>query len=74
MDNEKECYFLKAETTDKFGISTEDECKLQDADIFQFNGAIRMETDKSAMIVCGQNFIHKFNDKERGFETVKKIE
>jgi hypothetical protein len=45
--NQNACYFLKEENPNKFVVNVEDECLLQDADIFLFNGAVRIDTDRS---------------------------
>ena len=47
---------------------------MNDADIFLFTGALRIDTEKNQITVCGQDFMHVFNEKERGFETIRKIE
>jgi len=35
---------------------------------------LRIDIDKKETIIAGQEYIHKFNEKERGFEIVRKIE
>lgn len=58
----------------QFTISEEDECHLEQPDLFLFGGALRIDVEKKETIISGQEYIHKFNEKERGFEIVKKIE
>lgn len=73
-ENQVDSFFLKIEQSGKQSIYQEDECKLEDADIFLFTGALRQDTEKGEVIFSGQEFIHRFIEKERGFETVRKIE
>jgi hypothetical protein len=73
-DNLTDSYFLKEDTPNKFSIQAEDECYLQDADLFLFTGAFRQDTDKGEVVVCGQDYLHRFTEKDREFETIRKIE
>jgi len=45
--NQKDCYFIKEEGPDKFAVFQEDECRLNDPDIFLFTGALRIDTEKN---------------------------
>jgi len=42
-------------------------------DIFLVNGAIKHQTEQGQMIVCGQEYIHAFDEKEKAFRVVRKL-
>ena len=48
-----EAFFVKEEAPGKFSIHSEDECKLQNEDIFLYNGAIKLDTEHHQIMVCG---------------------
>ena len=73
-ENQTDSFFFKIENSGQVSIYQEDECKLQDADIFLFTGAFRQDTEAGEVVFSGQENIHRYNEKERGFETVRKIE
>ncbi len=52
-ENQKDVYFMKEEKADTFKISTEDECQLENADIFLFTGAVKYDTERNEIIVGG---------------------
>jgi hypothetical protein len=58
----------------KFVFDTDAVGELQDADIFLFTGPLRQDVEKGDVVICGQDYLHVYREKERRFETVKKLE
>jgi len=63
-------FLLVLEGRANFKINTEKPKKLQNADIIMFNGGIRLDIDKSEYVICGQDYVHRMDDKTLTFETV----
>lgn len=47
---------------------------LEDEDNFLVTGAFRQDTDNGIVVVCGQDFLHTFNEKTRTFATERSLE
>lgn len=47
--------------------------ELEEADIFLFNGGVRQDIDSEEVVVCGSSYLHRFSEKTRKFEVVRKL-
>ena len=47
---------------------------LENEDIFLFTGAFRQDTDKGIVVVCGQEYLHTYNEKDHTFTTERRLE
>ncbi len=47
---------------------------LEKEDSFSYNGAIRHVTEKDEFILCGQEYLHVYNDKEKTFKVLRKLD
>ena len=46
---------------------------LEKADIFLFTGGIRIDTAKSEIVICGQEYIHSYHEKDKTFHIVRQL-